>query len=121
MVKTFGLTHISLAVRDLERSLHFYEQVFGAKEYYRDETSIQVQGPGSHDVIAFELDAANAGQTIGINHFGFRLTTPADMDRAVAEVERAGGKILQRGEFAPGYPFVYAADPDGYKIEIWYE
>jgi catechol 2,3-dioxygenase-like lactoylglutathione lyase family enzyme len=121
MVKTFGLTHISLAVRDLECSLHFYEQVFGAKEYYRDETSIQVQGPGSHDVIAFELDAANAGQTIGINHFGFRLTTPADMDQAVAEVERAGGKILQRGEFAPGYPFVYAADPDGYKIEIWYE
>ncbi|MEK6337093.1 MAG: hypothetical protein AABM67_19395 [Acidobacteriota bacterium] len=27
------------------------------------------------------------------------------------EVERAGGKILRRGEFAPGFPFVYIADP----------
>ncbi|HMV48849.1 MAG TPA: VOC family protein [Blastocatellia bacterium] len=121
MVKTFGLTHLSLAVRDLERSLRFYEQAFGVKEYYRDETSIQVQGPGSHDVIAFELDAAHAGQTVGINHFGFRLMSPADMDQAVTEIERAGGRILRRGEFAPGCPFVYAADPDGYKIEIWYE
>ncbi len=121
MVKTFGLTHLSLAVRDLERSLRFYEQVFGVKEYYREETSIQVQGPGSHDVIAFELDAANAGRAAGINHFGFRLTMPADMDQAVAEIERAGGRVLRRGEFAPGCPFVYATDPDGYKIEIWYE
>jgi predicted enzyme related to lactoylglutathione lyase len=36
------------------------------------------------------------------------------------EVERAGGKILRRGEFA-SFPLVYVADPDGYEIEIWYE
>src|SRR5229473_3446414 len=56
MIKTYGLTHINLAVRDPDRSLRFYEQVFGVREYYRDESSIQVQGPGSHDVIAFEKD-----------------------------------------------------------------
>jgi hypothetical protein len=39
----------------------------------------------------------------------------------VREAERAGGKILRRGEFAPGFPFVYVEDPDGYEIEIWYE
>jgi catechol 2,3-dioxygenase-like lactoylglutathione lyase family enzyme len=39
----------------------------------------------------------------------------------VREVEAAGGKILRRGEFAPGFPFVYVEDPDGYEIEIWYE
>ena len=49
MVKTYGLTHISLAVRDPERSLRFYQQVFGAQEMYRDEASIQAQTPGSHD------------------------------------------------------------------------
>ena len=37
------------------------------------------------------------------------------------EVERAGGKLLKRGEFKPGFPFAYVAAPDGYKIEIWYE
>ena len=61
MVKTHGLTHISLAVRDPERSLRFYRKVFGVKEYYRDEDSIQVQGPGPHDVLAFERKTASAG------------------------------------------------------------
>jgi catechol 2,3-dioxygenase-like lactoylglutathione lyase family enzyme len=124
MIKTHGLTHISLTVKDPDRSLKFYEQVFGVKEYYRDDDSIQVQGPGPHDVIAFERDAGAAGPAgngRGITHFGFRLTDPKDIDKAVKEVQRAGGKILRRGEFAPGFPFVYVVDPDGYEIEIWYE
>jgi len=39
----------------------------------------------------------------------------------VHEVERAGGTVLRRGEFAPGLPFAFVRDPDGYEIEIWYE
>ena len=60
-VRTHGLTHIALAVKDPQRSLEFYEQVFGVKEYYRDATTIQVQGPGPHDVLAFERSPASAG------------------------------------------------------------
>ena len=121
MIKTHGLTHISLAVRDPDRSLKFYRSLFGVKEYYRDENSIQVLGPGPHDVIAFERNPKAAGKRAGLDHFGFRLTNPKDIDKAVREAERAGGKILRRGEFAPGFPFVYVEDPDGYEIEIWYE
>jgi len=121
MVKTHGLTHINLAVRDPERSLRFYREVFGVAEYYRDEGSIQVQGPGPHDVIAFEKDEAAAGSVGGVSHFGFRLTSPADIEAAVQEVERAGGRLLRRGEFSPGFPFAYVSDPDGYEIEIWFE
>jgi predicted enzyme related to lactoylglutathione lyase len=46
---------------------------------------------------------------------------PTDIELAVAEVQRAGGTVLRRGELAPGCPYVYVADPDGYEIEIWYE
>jgi catechol 2,3-dioxygenase-like lactoylglutathione lyase family enzyme len=120
-IRTHGLTHISLAVRDPERSLRFYERLLGVREYYRDESSIQVQGPGSHDVIAFERDEGAAGRSGGIGHFGFRLVDPADIDEAVASALAAGGTLLRRGEFAPGFPFAYVADPDGYEIEIWYE
>ena len=62
-----------------------------------------------------------AGLSGGIAHFGFRLVDPDDIDRAIAEVERAGGRLLRRGEFAPGLPYAYVADPDGYEIEIWFE
>ena len=44
MIKTHGLTHISLAVKDPDRSLKFYQQVFGVKEYYRDETAFRCKG-----------------------------------------------------------------------------
>jgi catechol 2,3-dioxygenase-like lactoylglutathione lyase family enzyme len=120
-IRTHGLTHLNLAVRDPERSLRFYERLLGVKEYFRDDNSIQVQGPGSHDVIAFERDANIAGQSGGIGHFGFRLVDPADIDAAVETAIVAGGTLLRRGEFAPGFPFAYVADPDGYEIEIWYE
>lgn len=120
MVETHGLTHISLCVRDPERSARFYAEVFGVKEYYRDATQIQVQGPGPADVIAFEK-SEEAGAPGGISHFGFRLKRAKDIDLAVREVERAGGRLLRRGEFAPGFPFAYVADLDGYEIEIWFE
>ncbi len=120
MIKTHGLSHIALAVADPERSLQFYRSVFGVREYYRDESTIQVQGPGSHDVIAFER-RGNAGAAGGIIHFGFRLIRAEDIDAAVAAVEAAGGTVTSRGEFGPGLPYAFVRDPDGYEIEIWFE
>jgi catechol 2,3-dioxygenase-like lactoylglutathione lyase family enzyme len=37
MIKTYGLTHLALTVRDVERSFRFYQQVFGAVKVYRGE------------------------------------------------------------------------------------
>jgi catechol 2,3-dioxygenase-like lactoylglutathione lyase family enzyme len=121
MIRTLGLSHLSLAVRDPERTLAFYAQAFGVREYFRDDTQIQVLGPGPHDVLAFERDAAHAGKRGGIGHFGFRLAAPQDLDAVVAAALAAGGTLTRRGEFAPGLPFAYVADPDGYEIELWYE
>ncbi len=121
MVRTHGLSHVALAVRDPERSLQFYRAVFGVKEYYRDGATIQVQGPGPHDVLAFERRPEVAGTCGGIIHFGFRLTRADDIDAAVAAVQTAGGTVDSRGEFAPGSPYAFVRDPDGYEIEIWYE
>jgi catechol 2,3-dioxygenase-like lactoylglutathione lyase family enzyme len=121
MIKTHGLSHIALSVVDPERSLAFYRSVFGVREYFRDESTIQVLGPGPHDVIAFEKRPANAGMAGGIIHFGFRLTRPEDIDAAVATVAAAGGTIVSQGLFGPGLPYAFVRDPDGYEIEIWYE
>ena len=50
-----------------------------------------------------------------------RLVTLSRYRSPDAEVQRAGGTFYDRGEFAPGYSFVYVVDPDGYEIEICYE
>ena len=121
MIKTFGLTHVALAVKDPERSLRFYSQVFGVVEVYRRDGFIQAQTPDTRDVLVFERNDADAGTTGGIGHFGFRLVDPTDIEAAAQAVTEAGGIVRRRGEFVPGEPYVFASDPDGYEIEIWYE
>lgn len=122
MIKTQGLHHIHLVVRDLERSLRFYQSVFGMEEQFRDGPQmVFLSTPGSRDLITLNQDAAErdkAGQSGGIAHFGFKLSHGNDLDAAAREVERGGGRILTRGEHAPGVPFLYVADPDGYVIEL---
>ena len=122
MIRTQGLTHIHLIVRDLERSLRFYQGVFGMEERFRAGPKLVfLNTPGSKDVIALNEDPAevsNAGDSGGVAHFGFGLADSADLDAAVAEVEAAGGKLIRRGEHAPGVPFAYVEDPDGYVIEL---
>jgi catechol 2,3-dioxygenase-like lactoylglutathione lyase family enzyme len=122
MIKTYGLTHLALAVRNVEQAFRFYQQVFGAVEVYRGDDFIQAQTPGSRDVLVFEKKKSKqTGKSGGIAHFGFRLTDPADIESAILEVKHAGGKILSHGEFVPGEPYLFATDPDGYEFEIWYE
>ena len=120
MIKTFGLSHINLEVKDPDRSLKFYSEMFGVKEYYRDADSIQVLGPGEKDVLAF-VRSDNAGKQGGLSHFGFRLQDPAEIKVALDTARSLGVTIKSTGEFSPGYPYLYLLDPDGYEIEIWYE
>lgn len=120
-MRTHGLTHVALAVRDPDRSAQFYGSVVGAVVVYRQDGFVQVQTPGSRDVIVFQADAEAAGKKGGLAHFGFRLVNADDVERALAAVVAAGGTILERGEFGPGEPYLFFADPDGYEVEIWYE
>jgi catechol 2,3-dioxygenase-like lactoylglutathione lyase family enzyme len=120
MIKTYGLSHINLEVADPDRSLAFYQILFGVKEYFRDENSIQVLGPGEKDVIAL-VKSDRAGSIGGISHFGFRLTSPEEIMNAITLAKDAGATIKKQGEFGPGLPYLYILDPDGYEIEIWYE
>jgi catechol 2,3-dioxygenase-like lactoylglutathione lyase family enzyme len=121
VVKTYGLTHVAVAVRDLDRTEAFYSSILGAKVVYRDAAFLQMQTPGSRDVLVFEKNARKAGKAGGVLHFGFRLTKARDIDAARTAVKAAGGKIASTGEFVPGEPYLFAEDPDGYTIEIWYE
>ena len=120
-VRTYGLTHVALAVRDPQRSLAFYRRVLGVVPVFESADFVQAQTPGSRDVIVFERGARNAGRRGGIAHFGFRLQRAADIARARRAVLAAGATIHDTGEFVPREPYLFFKDPDGYEVEIWYE
>jgi catechol-2,3-dioxygenase len=122
MIRTYGLTHIALAVRDAGRAAKFYEKVFGSVVVNRGDGFLQIQTPGTRDVIVLEeRDKLKAGTSGGIAHFGLRLQNPKDVDAAAHEIRRAGGFVKSQGEFCPGEPYVFASDLDGDEIEVWYE
>lgn len=121
MIATYGLTHIALKVKDVKRSSAFYRQVFGAREMYGNRDFVQLQTPGSHDILVLE---SSKGETVPSQlniHFGFRLIKQEDMNHIIQLIEAAGGKIKETGEFVANEPYVFFYDPDGYEIEVWYE
>jgi catechol 2,3-dioxygenase-like lactoylglutathione lyase family enzyme len=83
MIKTYGLTHIALPVKDVKRSSIFYQKVFGAKEMYSHPDFIQVQTPGSKDIIVFEKQKTKTSKMKPGFHFGFRLLKPSGIEKVI--------------------------------------
>ena len=121
MIRTIGLTHIHLMVKDVQRSLAFYKSVFGLEEkFWAGDDLVFLNTPGSNDLIALHqsVNGEPTGPGGGILHFGFQLENKSELDSAISDVVAAGGVLKKRGEFGPGMPFAYVADPDGYEIEL---
>jgi catechol 2,3-dioxygenase-like lactoylglutathione lyase family enzyme len=119
VIETEGLTHLHLRVSDLDTSLRFYQGVFGMRETFRDGELVFLNTPGTSDSITLNpLGDGPVGVDGGVGHFGFRLKPHVDLNDAITAVEGAGGRLIRRGEHAPGFPYAYVADPDGYVIEL---
>jgi catechol 2,3-dioxygenase-like lactoylglutathione lyase family enzyme len=112
-------------VADQARSIAFYAEVFGMEEQFHDGDIVFMGTPGGGDSLALHLavtdeERARVGSQGGFEHFGIHLPdrSPVTIDRTVELVEKAGGHLLDRGNHAPGVPYAYVADVDGYAIEL---
>jgi catechol 2,3-dioxygenase-like lactoylglutathione lyase family enzyme len=122
-VETRGIRHVHLLVSDHARSVAFYERVFGMQVDFRDGDILFLRSPGRSDDLALHLavsseERARVGQQGGYEHFGITVQDRSRLDDAIALVLEAGGALVDKGEHAPGVPYAYVADPDGYVIEI---
>ncbi|MCG3176737.1 MAG: Glutathione transferase FosA [Candidatus Omnitrophica bacterium] len=124
MIRSRGIDHAAISVRDLERSLAFYTSVLGLRisereyqkpgvEYFLDCGEsliglIQGQPDGNEHLLE------DAG--IGGNHVSFRVPT-SEFDAAVDELTRLGVTITFQKKRERSWS-VYFLDPDGNKLEI---
>ena|ERR1700674_3393832 len=119
-VKAEGFNHLHINVRDLKRSICFYQEAFGLKVGFSAGKNLIFMVPhaGGHS-LALHLVGPDepVGMAGGFQHFGFKLDK-ADHDRVIAQVEKAGGKLVSRGKHDGRYPYAYVSDPDGYMIEL---
>jgi predicted enzyme related to lactoylglutathione lyase len=96
----------------------FYRKVFGVIKIYEQNGWIQAQTPDTRDIIVFDESAKRIGKPGGIEHFGFRLLDPKDIDLAAKVVKKAGGKILDKGKFSLANLICFSKDPDGYEVAM---
>ena len=119
-VRAEGFNHLHLSVRDLKRSIRFYKEAFGLKVGFSAGPELIFMEPeaGGHS-LALHLVKPDepVGMAGGFQHFGFKLDVN-DHDRAIKQVERAGGKLVSRGKHGGQFPYAYVSDPDGYVIEL---
>ena len=122
-VETRGIRHVHLLVSDHNRSVAFYKRVFGMEVAFRDGNILFLHSPGGRDDLALHLavtdaERARVGLQGGYEHFGITVKDRDRLDDAIALAIEAGGTLLDKGEHAPGIPYAYVSDPDGYVIEI---
>jgi catechol 2,3-dioxygenase-like lactoylglutathione lyase family enzyme len=118
---TYGLTHLAIGVRDLNRTRKFYQAIFNMEVMYHEKEFLQLTTPGCHDILVFEKKSEVQPDGGGIAHFGFRIRNPHDIPKIHKKAITAGATIIDQGEFVPGSPYIFFSDPDGYTIEVWYE
>ena len=116
----FRFAHNNFNVRDLERSLKFYDEALGLKEVRRigakDGSFIIVylsDGSTPHQLELTWLRERTQPYDLGEGEFHLAFTVP-DMDAAHAKHAAMGCICFEN----PGMGIYFIEDPDGYWIEI---
>jgi catechol 2,3-dioxygenase len=118
------LGHVSLFVRDLDKSTRFYRDVLGLRETGRGKGGRIVflsAGIHHHDV-SLELARADAqplpAGSPGLYHVAFCIGgTREALDTARREAEQAG--LVPFGEMDGVTPCFCVKDPDGHTVELY--
>jgi lactoylglutathione lyase len=115
-------------VRDVERSVTFYEQAFGLQRRFVDESGQYGEMETGETTLAFASNELGASNLPG----GFRRNDPAeppagveiafvteDVDATFRSVLEAGATRVAEPKIKPwGQIVAYVRDPDGVLVEI---
>lgn len=109
------LNHVSLTVRDRERSARFYAESFGLTERLHDDDHLLVLTGSNGSLLALsEGDPPPLPRT---NHFGFQVGSPEEVRLARERFRAAGVPETEWQEDGPTR--VQVSDPDGYRVEFY--
>jgi catechol 2,3-dioxygenase-like lactoylglutathione lyase family enzyme len=116
-----GLRHLGLAVRDIDRAADFYATWFGfdqgPRQQYPDGT-VFVRNADGFDLALHRVDTAV--QLPEFFHFGFRAQFPDEVKRTGDRLRGAGVELFDVVD-DPDLVSFKCLDPDGYRVEVYWE
>jgi catechol 2,3-dioxygenase-like lactoylglutathione lyase family enzyme len=138
MVKVDSLSHVGLWVRDMDRSIRWYEEMLGFVLTERlGANDIEPAAPHGiawlrcstehHNLVLIQLPSEEAGRPLAnggkgtLQQVAFEVESVEALHAAHEFLARNGVRILvppDRQKQSPGWKF-YFADPDGNKLEIF--
>jgi catechol 2,3-dioxygenase-like lactoylglutathione lyase family enzyme len=128
MIEVNGMAHVILTVNDWQKSRAFYAELLpflGMKKVYDGNNFLYHVG-GRTALGIQRCDEAHCGERfvqlrVGLHHLCFRARSREDIDKAAEFLREIGATIVRgplAGDWAPGYYYVLAEDPDGIRVEI---
>ncbi|HKS91125.1 MAG TPA: VOC family protein [Tepidiformaceae bacterium] len=117
------LNHAVLFVRDLDRSVDFYQQAFGFEEIAREGGQmafLRAAGGENHHDLGLAQVGANAPRpprgATGLYHLAWEVPSIADLAAAQATLANLGALTGMSDHGAT--KSLYGADPDGNEFEV---
>jgi catechol 2,3-dioxygenase-like lactoylglutathione lyase family enzyme len=126
MMRVVGVDHLSIRVRDFEKSKQFYSRLFtflgfGLSDEYDDAIG------WTNGKTRFWISPADAKGLkhkyrigdVGFHHYAFQLRSRKDVDelQTFLREELAATIVDPAGEYYDDYYAVFFLDPDGLKLE----
>lgn len=112
------LSHVELLTPKLEESTRFFVDIMGMAESGRNDDSVYLRGWDDYEHHSLQLTAASMP---GIGHYALRASSPQALQRRVAVLEKTGLGVGWKDDNVGHGPAYCFTDPDGHKLEIYYE
>lgn len=125
MIPVARLNHAMLYVRDLRRSVKFYQRAFGFQEVWREGPLCLLRAVGSsnhHDLglLAVGDDAPRPEQgATGLYHLAWEVLTIEDLAAAAETLSEM--RALTGASDHGASKSVYGRDPDGIELEVTWQ
>jgi len=113
--------HIGLNVTDLEKSMEFYQKVFGVKpvKVKPDYVKFLLEKPG----VNFTLNKREAVSGNQVNHFGFQVESIEEIEKHKERLEKEGFRLRDEMNTTCCYALqdkFWVTDPDGNEWEFFF-
>jgi catechol 2,3-dioxygenase-like lactoylglutathione lyase family enzyme len=115
-----GLRHAALYVSDVDRSVAFYQQVFGMALEWRPDPDNAYLTSGTDNLALHALPGGQSPHgTQTLDHIGFMVRQAGDVDRWAEHVTRLGHPLEELPRtHRDGARSFYFRDPDRILIQV---